>query len=64
MISFRLSRDPVNRNQEIVEILDGEKIVGVLYPQPAGVRLVSRFLQAESVRIDERFPTAVEILLP
>lgn len=64
MISFRLSRDPVNHSQEIVELLDGEKIVGVLYAKPAGVRLVSRFLQPENIKIDETFPTAVEIVLP
>jgi hypothetical protein len=63
MINFRLAQNEAHA-VVIVEIFNDEKLVGVLYPQANGVRLVSRFLQEDSIKLDTTFPTAVEIMLP
>lgn len=63
MITFKLKRHDL-RAVEVVEILDGDHLLGVLYPQEWGVRLVSKYLDPASIGIDPTIPPALEVRLP
>jgi hypothetical protein len=48
VITFRLARHS-GRDVEVVEILDGNRLLGALYPQAHGVELISKYLKEGSV---------------
>lgn len=65
MISFRL-KDHGIRNSQMVEILDEDgKLLGAIYPQEWGIRVISKYLFGRNVQLDSTsFPVALEVRLP
>ena len=63
MIIFKLAHHHI-RNVEIVEIHLNGILVGVLYPEKWGVRLVSKFLEESSISVDLDQPRAINVKLP
>lgn len=66
MMQFRISQHDI-RDTQVVEILDDTgSLMGVIYPQEWGIRLVSKFLTGHSgqITIDHAIPVALEVRLP
>lgn len=64
MTQFRIKEHDI-RNCQVVEILDEYgSLLGVLYPQEHGLRLVSKYLDPRQVKFDPVVPMALEIVLP
>ena len=64
MITFRLGGHAF-RDTQTVEIVgpDGD-LLGVLYPQDWGVRVVSKYLREDSIKFDPVPPCALNVKLP
>lgn len=63
MVQFKLAEHG-GRPTGIVEIWNNGLLLGVIYPQEWGIRVVSKFLSERSVDYDSRVPPVVEIRLP
>lgn len=64
MITFKLAPHDI-RGVEVIEILGpGNILLGVLYPQDWGVRLVSKYLREENIEVDPRLPPVLNVKLP
>jgi hypothetical protein len=63
MITFRI-QDHVIRNVQVVEILDGDRLLGTIYPQEWGIRLVSKYLSPCRVTLEADIPPVLEVRLP
>jgi hypothetical protein len=65
MITFRIAKHSV-RDAQVVEIFDGDRLMGVIYAQEWGIRLVSKYLKnsLDQIAIDPGEPVALEVRLP
>jgi hypothetical protein len=63
MITFRIDRH-ATRDTEVVEILDGGRLLGTIYPQDWGIRIVSKYLDEDHVTFDGLMPPVLEVKLP
>lgn len=64
MVTFKIVRHMV-RHVEVVEIWHNGDLLGTLYPQEWGVRLVSKYLREESINVDLEPPVAaINVKLP
>jgi hypothetical protein len=64
MIHFRIAPHAFRTGIEIVEIFEGDQLVGALYPHPRGVQLISKYLKEEGVTFIASIPSVLEIRLP
>jgi hypothetical protein len=65
MVTFRIQEHTI-RNTQVVEILDGERLLGTIYPQEWGIRLVSKYLDGsfDQISIAPGLPVTLEVRLP
>jgi hypothetical protein len=64
MITFRL-RAHTGRDVQVIEILDGDTLLGVIYPEAWGIRLVSKYFNSDDqVSFDSSFPPVLGVRLP
>ena len=65
MIHFHLKPHDLRRNTDVIEILDEQnQLLGCIYAQQWGIRLLSKHLDPTKVHLDLERPLAVEIQLP
>jgi len=65
LITFRVKPHDIRRGVEVCEIYASDgRLLGVIYPQDWGVRLVSKYLERDSVEYDGRVSKAVNVKLP
>jgi hypothetical protein len=64
MITFKLGQHSI-RDSQVVEILGaGGILLGTIYPEESGIRLVSKYLDDDSVEMSTGFPPVLEVKLP
>lgn len=63
MIRFEIKEHDI-RDCQMVEIFDGDRLLGAIWAQDWGIRVVSKFLNRSGVSIEPSFPPVLEIRLP
>jgi hypothetical protein len=64
MITFRIQPHAVLPGVEIVEIFDGDRLVGALYPHEWGIKLVSKYMSKDQILFSPGMPPVLVIKLP
>lgn len=64
MITFRIQDHAVLPDKQVVEVFDGERLVGVLYPHLQGVHFVSKYMTQARIEYTPGIPPQLLIKLP
>jgi hypothetical protein len=64
VITFRIQPHTVRPDVEIVEVFDGDRLVGVLYPHPQGVKFTSKYMTKDRLEYSPGIPAVLLIKLP
>ena len=64
MIHFRVQEHTVLPGKQVVEIFDGDRFVGAIYPHAQGIHIVSKYMEEDQIEFTGKAPRELLIKLP